>query len=61
MADILCKAKHIGFSGDDVLTTLNEERVGTLGLSTEVLDKIIDEELEQEFEKSSAFLNVAES
>lgn len=58
-ADILCKSKHIGFSGDYEITGINEQAVDSLKIPPEALEKLIAEDIDREFKNATVFLNMA--
>ena len=57
-ADILCKSKGIGFSGDNFINNIDEAAVKKLGISDEMIENIIQNELDQELENASKLINL---
>ncbi len=58
-ADILCKSKHIGFSGDYEISGISEQAVDSLKIPPEALEKLIAEDIDREFRNATIFLNMA--
>ncbi|HNW92045.1 MAG TPA: HDOD domain-containing protein [bacterium] len=58
-ANILCKSKHIGYSGDYEISGLNEQAVESLKIPPAALEKLIAEDIDREFKNATIFLNMA--
>ncbi|MBP7792412.1 MAG: HDOD domain-containing protein [Candidatus Goldbacteria bacterium] len=56
-ANILCKKKSIGFSGDDIIIPISAQASELLGINSEVELKIM-EHLERELKEAEAFINM---